>query len=80
MVEPPKPKLIRGLAKRGLEADLEEYERLLSQRFATDPSVPATKALAAQASSSQARLDALAKKLLGEKKRKPVRTRRKSPR
>ena len=45
MVEPPKPDMMKRMRAVATQEEVEEYERLLSERFATDPSV-ATRALA----------------------------------
>jgi hypothetical protein len=47
--------------------DLEEYERLLSQRFATDPDVPASPAARAVADTIEDRLAELHARLFPQK-------------
>ena len=47
--------------------DLEEYERLLSRRFATDPDIPESSAVAEAAEDIEARLAELHARLFPQK-------------
>lgn len=68
-MEPMKPEEKRRILADSPQAepgDLEEYERLLSQRFATDPDVPAAPEAGDAASSIEARLAQLHARLFPE--------------
>lgn len=64
MVAPLKPTDIARALQRGTQAELDEYERLVSERFETDPSL-ATPATTEHQRRKLDRLQELAKKLLG---------------
>jgi len=69
-MEPMKPGEKARILSESPEAepgDLEEYERLLSQRFATDPDIPASPEAAETAASIEARLAQLHARLFPEK-------------
>ncbi|MDB5916323.1 MAG: hypothetical protein JWR40_557 [Massilia sp.] len=64
MVAPLKPEQIKQALQRGTRAELDEFERLVSEQFTTDPSL-ATEAHRAQARVKLERLRELGKKLFG---------------
>lgn len=64
MVAPLKPLDLARALRRGTQAELDEYQRLLSERFGADPSLAAPE----QAQHARVRLDrlrALGRKLFG---------------
>lgn len=64
MVAPLKPDQIDQALRRGTKAELDEFQRLVSEQFDTDPSLaPATPSAQAQAKAE--RLRELGKKLFG---------------
>lgn len=64
MVAPLKPEQINQALQRGTRAELDEFQRLVSEQFETDPSLaPATPSAQAQAKAE--RLRELGKKLFG---------------
>lgn len=69
-MEPMKPEEKARILSESPQAepgDLEEYERLLSQRFATDPDIPAAPETAETAVSVEARLAQLHARLFPQK-------------
>lgn len=65
-MEPMKPEEKTRLLAENPQAepgDIEEYERLLSMRFATDPDVPAAPSVQREAESIEQRLAELHRKL-----------------
>ena len=64
-MEPLKPQIVRDLLARPQvdPKDIEEYERLLSERFATDPDLPKAPHLMAAIKTREDRLQELYKKL-----------------
>jgi len=66
-MEPLKPETIKDLLNRPhvAPADIEEYQRLLAERFSTDPDAPQPPGQAAVASDREARLEELYEKLFG---------------
>lgn len=64
MVAPLKPEQIDQALQRGTKAELDEFQRLVSEQFDTDPSLaPATPSAPARAKAD--RLRELGKKLFG---------------
>lgn len=64
MVAPLKPEQINQALQRGTRAELDEFQRLVSEQFDTDPSL-VTGARSAQAQAKIDRLRELGKKLFG---------------
>ena len=65
MVEPLKPQARLFAAQKLTEAELAEFDRLLSARFETDPSVPLTRAQREEEERRQRRLQELSDKITG---------------
>ncbi len=65
MVEPLKPQARLFAAQTLTEAELAEFDRLLSARFETDPSVPLTRAQREEEERRQQRLQELSDKIKG---------------
>jgi hypothetical protein len=55
-----------GSTRKPPQLDIEEYERLLAERFTTDPSLPKAPAVAARERDREARLKELHRKLYGD--------------
>ncbi|MBI1916343.1 MAG: hypothetical protein HYS12_16665 [Planctomycetes bacterium] len=67
-MEPLKPETRREILQnrpQATPADIEEYERLLAERFARDPDLPRSPALAQAEAAREKRLEELHKKLFG---------------
>jgi hypothetical protein len=66
-MEPLKPERIQQLLKRPqvLPADIEEYERLLSERFTIDPDVPRSPQQEVMIQARETRLQEIHQKLFG---------------
>lgn len=64
MVAPLKPEQIAQALQRGTRAELDEFQRLVSEQFETDPSL-VSDARTAQAQARITRLRELGKKLFG---------------
>lgn len=62
-MEPPKPTEMEAAAARGLQAEFEEYQQLLSARFEHDPSSTADASLQRE---REARLAELGRLLFGD--------------
>jgi hypothetical protein len=64
-MEPLKPQVVKDLLARpqATTQDIEEYERLLSERFNTDPDLPRSPQEAARNDAREARLKELHQKL-----------------
>ena len=67
-MEPLKPEIKKGIVQdrpQADPADIEDYERLLAERFAEDPDKPKPHHMAAAHLDRESRLAALHKKLFG---------------
>jgi hypothetical protein len=67
-MEPLKPETKARILRERPEAnpeDIEEYERLLAERFTEDPDVPKSPAVAQEVAKRQKRLEQLYEKLFG---------------
>jgi hypothetical protein len=67
-MEPLKPDTKRQILQnrpRASPADIEEYERLLAERFTVDPDLPKSPAAVQAAANREKRLEQLHKKLFG---------------
>jgi len=67
-MEPLKPETKKRILKERPQAsaeDIEEYERLLAERFTEDPNLPKSPTLAQAATKREKRLEQLYKKLFG---------------
>ena len=67
-MEPLKPEMKRKLLeaqRQATPADIEEYERLLAERFTLDPDLPQTSIMESTVNAKEARLAQLHKLLFG---------------
>ncbi len=67
-MEPLKPDTKQRILQNSPQAspaDIEEYERLLAERFTVDPSLPKSPTTAAAVANSEKRLEELHRKLFG---------------
>lgn len=65
MVEPRKPEEVRRILRDASQEELDEYDRLLSQRFERDPSLVETAEQRADAAERERRLVTLGRKIFG---------------
>jgi len=63
MVTPRKPNELKKARARGLLEDMEEYDRLLSERYAEDPSLQGSAADKRASSDRERRINVLGKRL-----------------
>jgi hypothetical protein len=65
MVEPRKPEEVQEILRGASQEELDEYDRLLSQRYESDPSVTETAEQRANAAAREQRLETLGRKIFG---------------